>query len=314
MLIRSIRIVLASIVVLASALPVAAHRAPIMLALWGSFDPSPARCQRIIGFATARCANAVWRIRRTCLDSQLAGGSCDTAATDATVAQAHTDALNLLDDQCELNDILDLSFLNNQELDTDIDAACGGADVALTSGVYGPAVRRAATSGLSGFAARSDQRERSVEKTPAAGPIACVQSTARATAKLLRFAFDLERKTLDQIAVTKTELLSFTQKKVLIDRANMRISQVRAGLEQSVLSDCPDMTFTQLYGRDVTSFLTDIALRANCLAGSGYVQAALVCPAPVCGNGIQETGEQCDDGNTISGDGCHSDCTVESGP
>ncbi len=30
-----------------------------------------------------------------------------------------------------------------------------------------------------------------------------------------------------------------------------------------------------------------------------------------CGNGIEETGEQCDDGNTANGDGCSSTCTIE---
>ncbi len=33
--------------------------------------------------------------------------------------------------------------------------------------------------------------------------------------------------------------------------------------------------------------------------------------APVCGNGIREAGEQCDDGNTTSGDGCSATCQVE---
>lgn len=28
----------------------------------------------------------------------------------------------------------------------------------------------------------------------------------------------------------------------------------------------------------------------------------------VCGNSIVETGETCDDGNTVSGDGCSSTC------
>jgi len=31
----------------------------------------------------------------------------------------------------------------------------------------------------------------------------------------------------------------------------------------------------------------------------------------VCGNGLVEAGEECDDGNTISGDGCAVDCTME---
>jgi cysteine-rich repeat protein len=33
--------------------------------------------------------------------------------------------------------------------------------------------------------------------------------------------------------------------------------------------------------------------------------------APVCGNGIVEAGEMCDDGNTTSGDGCSSTCQIE---
>jgi len=31
----------------------------------------------------------------------------------------------------------------------------------------------------------------------------------------------------------------------------------------------------------------------------------------MCGNGMVDTGEQCDDGNTASGDGCSSTCTTE---
>ncbi|MBI4515963.1 MAG: DUF4215 domain-containing protein [Deltaproteobacteria bacterium] len=33
-------------------------------------------------------------------------------------------------------------------------------------------------------------------------------------------------------------------------------------------------------------------------------------PVPVCGNGIQEGGEQCDDGNFVNGDGCEASCTI----
>ena len=36
-------------------------------------------------------------------------------------------------------------------------------------------------------------------------------------------------------------------------------------------------------------------------------------PEPICGNGILEPGESCDDGNTNAGDGCTSICTSEAG-
>jgi cysteine-rich repeat protein len=47
--------------------------------------------------------------------------------------------------------------------------------------------------------------------------------------------------------------------------------------------------------------------------------AAISAPIPaaaaaVCGNGLVEAGEQCDDGNTRDGDGCSSKCTVEAKP
>jgi cysteine-rich repeat protein len=36
------------------------------------------------------------------------------------------------------------------------------------------------------------------------------------------------------------------------------------------------------------------------------------CPAQVCGNGVHELGEACDDGNLVEGDGCDIDCTIGS--
>ena len=43
--------------------------------------------------------------------------------------------------------------------------------------------------------------------------------------------------------------------------------------------------------------------------GSGATHAC----TPTCGNGNIEPGEQCDDGNTVSGDGCSSSCQIEDG-
>jgi len=40
----------------------------------------------------------------------------------------------------------------------------------------------------------------------------------------------------------------------------------------------------------------------------GCAEPAL-CP-PMCGNGVIDPGEQCDDGNAINGDACEADCTL----
>jgi len=44
-------------------------------------------------------------------------------------------------------------------------------------------------------------------------------------------------------------------------------------------------------------------------ADSGVVQTSIT--VTICGNSIVETGEQCDDGNIVSGDGCSSSCQTE---
>ncbi len=36
-------------------------------------------------------------------------------------------------------------------------------------------------------------------------------------------------------------------------------------------------------------------------------------PADTCGDGVVDEGEQCDDGNAVAGDGCENDCTVTPG-
>lgn len=46
--------------------------------------------------------------------------------------------------------------------------------------------------------------------------------------------------------------------------------------------------------------------------GSGLVPYGPRSGAPVCGNGVVETGEACDDSNTVGGDGCDAACQLES--
>lgn len=50
---------------------------------------------------------------------------------------------------------------------------------------------------------------------------------------------------------------------------------------------------------------------ASCATGDSCSAGTCVAPNPVCGNGIRETGEQCDDGNPSDLDGCDSTCKFE---
>ena len=61
-------------------------------------------------------------------------------------------------------------------------------------------------------------------------------------------------------------------------------------------------------------FPSPIPLIAALALGGAFATHAYGVEACICGNEIVETGEQCDDGNTINGDGCSSACTIEVPP
>ena len=55
---------------------------------------------------------------------------------------------------------------------------------------------------------------------------------------------------------------------------------------------------------------------ASCAVIAGYTcksSAAGKSICSMCGNGVREAAELCDDGNTVSGDGCAQQCVVEAG-
>ncbi|HEY1549598.1 MAG TPA: myxococcus cysteine-rich repeat containing protein [Kofleriaceae bacterium] len=47
--------------------------------------------------------------------------------------------------------------------------------------------------------------------------------------------------------------------------------------------------------------------------GDGGIGSGSGSASALCGNGVLDPGEQCDDGNTVSGDGCSSTCQLEAG-
>ncbi|KAA0167888.1 hypothetical protein FNF31_00823 [Cafeteria roenbergensis] len=62
-----------------------------------------------------------------------------------------------------------------------------------------------------------------------------------------------------------------------------------------------------------TSGGSSSALPAGLLARTCVVASPRSATRSLCNNGFREVGEECDDGNTVSGDGCSSTCSIESG-
>jgi cysteine-rich repeat protein len=76
---------------------------------------------------------------------------------------------------------------------------------------------------------------------------------------------------------------------------DLKVPPVKGYVAQDWPKNCPTVKKNdQDYGCDLWITVTDIKKTP-----------------PVCGNGIKEEGEYCDDGNTISGDGCSSKCKLE---
>jgi cysteine-rich repeat protein len=78
-------------------------------------------------------------------------------------------------------------------------------------------------------------------------------------------------------------------------------------------ADCDDGNFcngaetcTPMGCAPGTNITADICM--NAMGGMGRCEAGF-CVPDACGNGKFDSGEQCDDGNTIPGDGCEPDCT-----
>jgi cysteine-rich repeat protein len=263
-----------------------AHGSPIPIAIWGGFDPPEAQCQRIMARSAATCGLEAWRLSDACLRAQLNGGACDVGATQAAIEQAHTAALAAAGSVCRTGvDLGALGFASIVDMNIDIDVFCQELQQAMDSVIYGPVVAGNA-----------------IQPTDPATR-ACIEHTSAAATRLLQTGFRARRRALDRIA---SERFTPSRKFAIIARSTQRMLRAQQRLHERLIADCP--SFATIYPRPLAPYLTLIAERADCLAGRTYVQDFVICPDSVCGNGMREPGERCDDGNTASGDHCRADC------
>ena len=282
------------VLILPSASPVFAHGLALPFAFWGNFSAPAAHCQRMLGDAATRCALETLQIRNSCLLSLLNGGPCESPDFLTFLLQGDRfDVIDRIDSECTTPQTQALGFLIKFEAETDLNVFCQAVDVAMVSAIYGPIQRG------------------DIIRLPTPTEQRCIGAIAQVATRLLPFAFRTRRLALDRIANRQVDP---NEKQKQLDDSAAKISRLQAHLEATVALDCPDADFTSVYHRDVHTVLTAIAQRADCLSAAVYVQNGIVCPFSVCGNGVQEAGEQCDDGNLIDGDGCSSSCLVEVAP
>jgi cysteine-rich repeat protein len=278
-------LVLAGVVLLLAPRAVSAHGVPTPLDYWGAFGRRVARCQRVIARNAAVCALRSWNIRSDCQLAMLHGAPCDSDAATAAIESLHTAAINSVGAACSEQQVATLVFLGTYEAESDVVTFCRELAAAAESVVffpvtYGPAPPSPAAQG-------------------------CIDAAAQATTSLLHTGFESRQRLLDRIAL---ESYSPADKRAMLAESTAAIAQAATALGAQLTQSCAPSDFTTTYGQGVQSFLAQVATRADCLAGQAYAQGGILCPASVCGNRMQEHGEECDDGNQIDGDGCSAQC------
>lgn len=279
---------IASLLVIAFPALLHAHGQPASLSVWGGYPTRTARCQRAISYAAELCIARAVAARRACLGAQAAGAPCDQQALDAAIQAARAAARSTVLGFCTAQQAQLLRYVDVNEAIVDVINVCRDADTTVTAAIYAPAM-------IGGAVA-------SVEPPVAS----CVEATSQASAKVVRYAIRQRRRALDRIARRRFDLVT---KQHLLRRAEVRIERVRHAAARQITATCAASEFQLLYNRSVDVFLRNLARQqGDCFGGAIYVQDGVVCPAPVCGNGIKEAGEECDDGNAYDGDGCSAAC------
>lgn len=257
-----------------------AHGDRPALVFWGAFPPGAADCQRAIATGTRQCVMRLWQVRLGCFRH-----GCEPGAIEAAKQAGRQRARTVIQRVCSDQEVRLLQFTSLAEALVDSREGCLALDTAFDSAVFGPLAR----------------------VDPAPEVLACVEHTAAAVTAQIREMLTSRQRVLDRIATLNLEI---DGKGALRMRSDERIRSVSTAVAARAREGCAGTLFEQLYGMSPEQFTETIATRADCFAGISYAQSTLVCPPPVCGNGMQEPEETCDDGNTTGGDSCVAGCRV----
>jgi cysteine-rich repeat protein len=261
----------------------AAHTQPIPIRDWGGFEPGTVTCLRIISRATLGCFDTVLDALQTCNNALARGVACDVEQTDEIIAEASRQQRLTLTRTCSQSELEDLGYVGFSDSQADLFNACVTQARGAVSATYTP----------------------SLAGPPTEAAADCMVAGAAYVRKVIRFALQQQTPVMDRIAAG-----SFTteEKQASIQRIDQELSAARGRWETGLLDLCPD--FFTIYGRSVDSFLRTMKQRSDCVLSNMYVHTEVSCPSQICGNGIPEGIEKCDDGNRNNDDTCRTDCTA----
>jgi cysteine-rich repeat protein len=258
---------------------------PLPLALWGPFGASTVDCLRHLSQATRRCFHTALTAHRHCIEATLDGRSCDTAARAATIAAARATATATVGAACRGGALTELRFADAEDARNDVLLACNEAETTLRM-LYAPVLNPVVAPGLS-------RRERG-----------CIAHVGMTGTKLLMATLHDHTRVFDAAAV---RVLTPSQKLGRLGHVNERLGHMRTRMAAHLTATCPS---APLYGRELEDLLALLERRSACVLSSVYFHTSVPCPTPVCGDGVVDSGEWCDDGNGVDSDGCRSDCTA----
>jgi cysteine-rich repeat protein len=261
----------------------AAHIQPIPLDRWGGFEPGTVDCLRYISRATFTCFDTVLVALQACNNAIVNGEACDVEQTDDIVAEASRQQRLVLTRNCSQAELADLGYIGLADSQADLFNACVTQARGAVSATYTPAL----------------------VGPPAEEVAACMIATAAYARKVIRFALHQETPIMDRIAARS---LSTEEKMAAIQKIEEDLGAARARWVTGLLERCPD--FAAIYGRSADSFLRTMKQRSDCALSNLYVHTGINCPSQICGNGIPEGSEACDDGNRSNDDTCRTDCSA----
>jgi cysteine-rich repeat protein len=280
---RLLRAVIVALVLGGGMAPATAHMAPVPIELWGPFVPEVATCLRTMSRATHACFETVLAIEARCQDARIRGDTCDldrvAGEIDAATAAMRGEATGA----CAEGRLTEIGYFGFFDANADLFNACVTQARAAVSATYAPA--RAGT--------------------PSPAAAACMTASAAYGRKVMRFILERETPIMERFA---TREFPEAEKNEIVRQLGLELNATRERWVAGLLEACPQ--FVTFYGRSAEDYLRTLKQRTDCVLSKNYVNSAVSCLAQVCGNGIPEGDEACDDGNSNDADGCRSDCTL----